>query len=70
MSEASKYRQWADECQLTAKRAVRREDEAFWLRWAEDWMKLAEQREKIGPTAAIEGEPVLGTSAAFRRHGT
>jgi hypothetical protein len=37
---------------MTAKRAIKREDQAFWLKWAEDWTKLAEEREKCQAIAA------------------
>jgi hypothetical protein len=72
MSEANEYRQWAEECKLTAKRAVRRE-EAFWLRWAEDWTKLAEERENcetIVPsdesTVSIRSRGTSGKTTAYR----
>jgi hypothetical protein len=63
VSEAVIYRQWAEECRMTAKRAVKREDEAFWLKWAEDWIKLAEEREKCEAIAAS------GVSTASVRRG-
>jgi hypothetical protein len=66
MREANEYRQWAEECQLTAKRAVRRQDEAFWLRWAEDWTKLAEERESCETIALFDES----TASIRSRRGT
>ena len=48
MRQADTYREWAAECRQSADRAARPQDEAFWLRWADDWMKLAEECERTG----------------------
>lgn len=42
---AEKYRREAEDCQLSAARAMRPEDREAWLRLAADWERLAESAE-------------------------
>ena len=53
MRQADTYREWAEECRQSAYRAVRPQDEAFWLRWADDWKKLAEECERTDPSYQV-----------------
>jgi len=42
---AQRYRREAEECQLSAQRAMRQADREAWLKLAADWTKLAESAE-------------------------
>jgi hypothetical protein len=42
---AQRYRREAEDCQLSAAKAVRTVDREAWLRLAADWTKLAESAE-------------------------
>ena len=53
MRQAVTYREWAEECRQSAYRAARPQDEAFFLRWADDWMKLAEECERTDPASQV-----------------
>ena len=41
MGDSDQYRKQAEDARQLAARSVRPDDEAFWLRMAEDWAKLA-----------------------------
>jgi hypothetical protein len=53
MRQVDTYREWAEECRQSAYKAMRPQDEAFFLRWANDWMKLAEECERADPVSQI-----------------
>jgi hypothetical protein len=40
MSNADEYRKQAEDARQMAARSLKEEDKAFWLRLAEDWLKL------------------------------
>ena len=43
MNDADEFRKQAEEARQTAARCLKQEDKAFWLRLAEDWLKLAQK---------------------------
>jgi hypothetical protein len=46
VSDAAEFRQHAEECRQLARTARKPEDQAFWLRLAEDWLKLAQHADE------------------------
>jgi hypothetical protein len=46
MSDADEFRKQAEECRQLAATAIKPKDKAFWLRLAEDWLKLAQEADK------------------------
>jgi hypothetical protein len=46
MSAADDYRKQAEDCRSFAATAVKATDKAFWLRLAEDWLKLAQEADQ------------------------
>jgi hypothetical protein len=45
VSEVAAFRKEAEECRQLASTSKKPEDKVFWLRLAEDWLKLAQQVE-------------------------
>jgi hypothetical protein len=45
-SQADEFRKQAEECRQLAATALKAIDKAFWLRLAEDWLKLAQEADK------------------------
>jgi hypothetical protein len=43
VNDADEFRKQAEEARQTAARCLKHEDQAFWLRLAEDWLKLAQK---------------------------
>jgi hypothetical protein len=43
---ADPFRRNAEECRQLAARALKAADKVFWLRLAEDWLKLAQEADK------------------------
>jgi hypothetical protein len=43
---ADDFRKQAEECRQLANTALKAVDKAFWLRLAEDWLKLAQEADK------------------------
>jgi hypothetical protein len=41
--DAAQFRKQAEECRQLAAIALKQSDKAFWLRLAEDWLKLAQK---------------------------
>jgi hypothetical protein len=50
---ADEFRKQAEECRQLAATALKAIDKAFWLRLAEDWLKLAQEADK--PTKQLTG---------------
>jgi hypothetical protein len=48
MTKADEFRKQANDAREMATRALKQEDKAFWLRVAEDWIKLAQQADQSG----------------------
>jgi len=46
MSDADDFRKQAEECRQLAAAAIKPADKAFWLRVAEDWLRLAQEADK------------------------
>lgn len=46
MTDSDEFRKQAREARETAARSQKQEDKAFWLRLAEDWLKLAQQADE------------------------
>jgi hypothetical protein len=46
MTDADDFRKQAEEARQMAARSLKQEDKAFWLRLAEDWIKLAQQADE------------------------
>jgi hypothetical protein len=46
MTDANDFRRQAEEARQTAARSLKQEDKAFWLRLAEDWIKLSQQADE------------------------
>jgi hypothetical protein len=46
MSDPDEFRKQAEECRQLAGTAIKPVDKAFWLRLAEDWLKLAQDADK------------------------
>ena len=46
MTVADDFRKQAEEARQMAARSLKQEDKAFWLRLAEDWIKLAQQADE------------------------
>jgi hypothetical protein len=46
VSAADDFRKQAEEARQMAARSLKQEDKAFWLRLAEDWLKLAQDADK------------------------
>jgi hypothetical protein len=44
--DAAQFRKQAEECRQLAAMALKQTDKAFWLRLAEDWLKLAQEADK------------------------
>lgn len=45
-ADADQFRKQAEECRQLAGTALKAVDKAFWLRLAEDWLKLAQEADK------------------------
>jgi hypothetical protein len=43
LTDANEFRKQAEEARQMAARSLKQEDKAFWLRMAEDWIKLAQE---------------------------
>lgn len=48
MTGGDEFRKQAEEARQTAARSLKQEDKVFWLRLAEDWIKLAQQADESG----------------------
>ncbi len=46
LSDADEFRKQATDAREMAARSLKQEDKAFWLRLAEDWIKLAQQADE------------------------
>jgi gluconate kinase len=46
VSDADEFRKQANDARQMAARSLKQEDKAFWLRLAEDWIKLAQEADK------------------------
>jgi hypothetical protein len=46
VSGSDEFRKQAEDCREWARRALRAQDKAFWLKLAEDWQKLAEKADQ------------------------
>ena len=46
MTDADDFRKQAEEARQMTARSLKQEDKAFWLRQAEDWIKLAQQADE------------------------
>lgn len=46
MSDADDFRKQAEDARNHAARSLKQVDKAFWLRLAEDWIKLAQEADK------------------------
>jgi hypothetical protein len=46
VSDADDFRKQAQDARQMALRSLKQEDKAFWLRLAEDWIKLAQEADK------------------------
>jgi hypothetical protein len=46
VSDANEFRKQAEDARQMATQSVNQEDKAFWLRLAEDWIKLAQDADK------------------------
>lgn len=46
MSDPDEFRKQGEECRQLAGTAIKPVDKAFWLRLAEDWLKLAQDADK------------------------
>ena len=46
MSDADDFRKQAEDARQMATRSLKQGDKAFWLRLAEDWIKLAQEADK------------------------
>ena len=47
MSDADEFRKEAEEARKMSVRSLKQEDKVFWLRLAEDWIKLAQQADEL-----------------------
>ena len=47
MNDHDEFRQRAVECRQVAATVTDASDKAFWLRLADDWMKIASQADKV-----------------------
>jgi hypothetical protein len=45
-SQADDFRKQPEECRQLSATALKSVDKAFWLRLAEDWLKLAQEADK------------------------
>jgi hypothetical protein len=45
-ADADRFRKQAEECRQLAATALNALDKAFWLKLAEDWLKLAQEADK------------------------
>jgi hypothetical protein len=45
-ADADQFRKQAEECRQLAATALKAVDKAFWLKLAEDWLKLAQEADK------------------------
>jgi hypothetical protein len=45
-SDPDEFRKQAEDCRALAARAIKPIEKAFWLRRAEDWLKLAQEADK------------------------
>jgi hypothetical protein len=46
VTDADEFRKQAEEARQMAVRSLKQEDKAFWLRLAEEWIKLAQDADK------------------------
>jgi hypothetical protein len=44
--DAAQFRKQAEECRQLAGIALKQSDKAFWLRLAQDWLKLAQKADE------------------------
>jgi hypothetical protein len=44
VTDADEFRKQAEDARQMAARSIKKEDKAFWLRLAEDWIKLAQSK--------------------------
>jgi hypothetical protein len=56
MSTTDECRKHAEDCRALAARAIKAADKAFWLRLAEDWLKLAQEVESSVPRRYLQTE--------------
>jgi hypothetical protein len=66
INTADEFRKQAEECRQLAATALKAIDKAFWLRLAEDWLKLAQEADK--PTKQLTGSSVRATAHRSNRH--
>jgi hypothetical protein len=50
------YRKQAEQCRKNAEASSKKEDRAFWLLLAANWMKLAQDREETSATSLRDAD--------------